>query len=141
QTKPADVTGLLREPSYASAHRHNHVMKSFIRIAAVASFVVLLLIAESATGAEPFIQKIDLFEAGQGGYAVYHIPGVVVTAKGTVLAWCEARKKGGDWDAIDILQRRSTDDGKTWSEAKSVADVPGPKKKNPFALAIKSVKP
>ena len=88
-----------------------------------------------------FIEKIDLFQAGQGGYAVYHIPGIVVTAKGSVLAWCEARKKGGDWDDIRILLRRSTDDGKTWSEPKSIADVPGPKTKNPFSLGVKGVNP
>ena len=90
---------------------------------------------------EPFIEKIDLFQAGQGGYAVYHIPGIVVTAKGSVLAWCEARKKGGDWDDIRILLRRSTDEGKTWSEPKSIADVPGPKTKNPFSLGVKGVNP
>ncbi len=89
--------------------------------------------------AEPFIEKIDLFQAGNLGYSLYHIPGIVVTAKGSVLAWCEARKKGSDWDAIDILLRRSTDDGKTWSEPKRISEVPGPITKNPFALAVKGV--
>jgi sialidase-1 len=115
-------------------------MKFLLR-SALKCLAAALLCATAASGSEPFIEKIDLFEAGQGGYAVYHIPGVVVTSKGTVLAWCEARKKGGDWDAIDILLRRSTDDGKTWSEPRKVSDVAGPKRKNPFALAIKSVKP
>ena len=91
--------------------------------------------------AESFLEKIDLFEAGQSGYKVYHIPGVVVTAKGTVLAWCEARQKGGDWDQIDILLRRSTNDGKTWSKPTRIADVPGPKAKNPFSLRMKNVDP
>src|SRR5947208_3048586 len=91
--------------------------------------------------AEPFMEKQDLFNAGEGGYKLYHIPGIVVTAKGTALAWCEARKKGGDWDQIDILLRRSTDDGKTWSAAKRIADVPGPKTKNPFSLRVKNVDP
>jgi sialidase-1 len=63
----------------------------------------------------------------------------VVTAKGTVLAWCEARKKGSDWDAIDILLRRSTDDGQSWSEPQKIADVQGPITKNPAALAVKGV--
>jgi hypothetical protein len=56
-----------------------------------------------ASGAEPFLEKLDLFKAGDGGFKLYHIPGIVVTAKGTVLAWGEARKKGGDWDDIRIL--------------------------------------
>jgi sialidase-1 len=97
-------------------------------------------LAFCAAAAEPFIERLDLFKAGDGGYKLYHIPGIVVTAKGTVLAWCEARKQGGDWDDIRILLRRSTDDGKTWSEPRSIADVPGPKPKNPFALAVKGVR-
>jgi len=90
------------------------------------------------------MEKTDLYEGGQGGYAVYHIPGIVVTAKGTVLSWCEARKRPAgvsDWDDIRILLRRSTDEGKTWSEPKSIADVPGPKTKNPFAMKMKNVDP
>lgn len=101
----------------------------------------IALVALTTRSAEPFTEKIDLFKAGEGGFALYHIPAVVVTARGTVLAWCEARKKGGDWDDIKILLRRSNDDGKTWSAAKSIADVPGTKTKNPFALAMKNINP
>jgi sialidase-1 len=105
-------------------------------------FLLLSLLTLAASAAEPFIEKLDLFKVGDDpACKVYHIPGIVVTAKGTVLAWCEARKKGGDWDDIKVLLRRSTDDGKTWSEAKSIADVPGPKAKNPFSLRMKNVDP
>ncbi|HVX64669.1 MAG TPA: sialidase family protein [Pirellulales bacterium] len=90
---------------------------------------------------ESSLEKIDLFKAGDLGYRLYHIPGIVVTAKGTVLAWCEARKHGSDWDQIDILLRRSVDDGRTWSEPRKIVDVPGPKQKNPAALALKSTDP
>jgi sialidase-1 len=79
-----------------------------------------------------------LFQAGHEGYKLYRIPGLIVTAKGTVLAYCEARRSDrGDWGTIDILLRRSTDGGKTWSPPKKIADVPGPKAKNPVALAQK----
>ena len=65
----------------------------------------------------PFCSKQDLFEARQGGYHVYRIPGLLVTRKGTVIAHCEARKgQGGDWDPIDICMRRSLDGGLTWEE-------------------------
>ncbi len=99
-----------------------------------------LIIASSRGGAaEPFIDKSDLFEAGKGGYALYHIPGIMVTAKGSVLAWCEARKRGSDWDMIDILLRRSTDNGRTFDLPKCIAEVKGPITKNPFALRVKDV--
>lgn len=104
-----------------------------------------LLLGSALSAAEPFIEKQDLFQVGDNpAYNIYHIPGIVVTAKGSVLAWCEARKRpagASDWDDIHILLRRSTDEGKTWSEPKSIADVPGPKSKNPFALKMKNVDP
>lgn len=107
--------------------------------------LALTLAAFTAQAAEPFMEKQDLFTVGDNpAYNIYHIPGIVVTAKGTVLAWCEARKRPSgvsDWDDIRILLRRSTDDGKTWSEPKSIADVPGPKKKNEFAMRMKNVDP
>lgn len=80
------------------------------------SIVLLLLMAAEAFSADPGIVKTDLFKAGDHGYSLYHIPGVAVTSKGKILAWCEARKNAGrDWDDIDILLRRSTDDGVSWS--------------------------
>lgn len=94
-----------------------------------------------AKAAEPLLEKQDLFVSGDLGYKTFHIPGVVVTAKGTVLAWCEARRNASDWDQIDVLLRRSTDDGKTWSEPKSIVAVDGPKVKNPFALLVKHTDP
>jgi len=90
----------------------------------------------AAEGEKPLLEKIDLFQAHQLGYNLYHIPGIAVTPKGTVLAWCEARRHGGDWDMIDILLRRSTDDGKTWSEPKKFCQISGPIAKNPAALRV-----
>ncbi len=102
--------------------------------------LLIALLGSVLSAAEPFLEKQDLFKVGDDpAYNIYHIPGVVVTAKGSVLAWCEARKGGGDWSDIRILLRRSTDDGKTWSEPKSIADVEGPKQKNAFALRLKNV--
>ncbi len=107
------------------------------------SLLLTLIIGSTALlrGAEAFIEKQNLFTVGDDpAFNIYHIPGIVVTAKGTVLAWCEARKGGGDWSDIRILLRRSTDDGRTWSAPASIANVEGPKDKNPFALQVKNVK-
>jgi len=107
----------------------------------LAAPVFLFLSAFALHAAEPSMEKQDLFTANELGYKVYHIPGIVVTAKGTVLAWCEARKKGGDWDQIDVLMRRSTDNGKTWTEPVKISQAPEGVTKNPFSLAVKGVNP
>lgn len=104
--------------------------------------LVLLLFATPARAAAPFLEKVDLFAANQDGYKLYRIPGVVTTHRGVVLAYCEARKSDrGDWGQIDILLRRSTDGGKTWGPRSTLANVPGPKSKNPVALAQKLATP
>src|SRR5687768_10828266 len=94
--------------------------------------VLFLIFTFTANAADP--EKIDVFRAGEDGYKLYRIPGIVVTAKGTVLAYCEARKESGaDWGAIDLTLRRSTDGGRTWSPRIAFPTPDGPKSKNPAA--------
>ncbi len=89
--------------------------------------LVILLLASGIAAASPFLEKSVLFEEGKDGFASYRIPGIIVTAKGTALAYCEARKYSGeDWGEIEIHLRRSTDGGRTWSPAKQVAHL-GPR--------------
>ena len=77
--------------------------------------------------AAPLLEKKELFTERSDGYAVYRIPGIVVTAKGTVLAYCEARKlREADRGEIEIHLRRSTDGGRTFSPARQVAHL-GPR--------------
>jgi sialidase-1 len=100
--------------------------------------LTLFALPSAAVAAEPFLDKADLFTAGKDDYVLYRIPGLVCTDKGTLLAYCEARKTtGNDWDSIDILLRRSTDGGKTWEARQKISDVPGPHQKNPVALLRK----
>ena len=67
------------------------------------------------------LRQTDIFEAGKGGYHTHRIPALVVSKKGTILAFCEGRKFGPD-DAgkIDILLRRSFDGGASWQEPQLV---------------------
>jgi len=84
---------------------------------------------------KPFIEKINIFEANTGGYALYRIPGIVITTKGTLLAYCEARQSlKGDWGKIDILMRRSTDGGKTWEPARKIVTPPADATHNPVSI-------
>ncbi len=59
---------------------------------------------------------VNVYKEGTGGYEVYRIPAIVRTKKGTLLAFAEARKKksSGDSGDIDLVVRRSSDNGKTW---------------------------
>jgi sialidase-1 len=89
-----------------------------------------------ALAAEPSLTQIDLFEAGQGGYEFYRIPGIVATPGGQLLAYCEARKNAkADWGHVDILMRRSSDGGTTWTEPQKIVTLEGQFERNPAAVA------
>lgn len=80
-----------------------------------------LLLPVLAFAVEP-VEKRDVFPPGMNGIARYRIPGMVVTSKGTVLAYCEARRNdSSDWGEIEIHLRRSTDFGLTWMPSQHIA--------------------
>jgi sialidase-1 len=92
-------------------------MKNKMKIILVGLFTMFMMTGFSQS--EGFYRSQKLFEAGNNGYYTYRIASLVATKKGTLLAFCAARKgKGGDWDPINIAMRRSTDGGKTWDEMK-----------------------
>lgn len=69
------------------------------------------------------LKQLDLFVAGQDGYHTFRIPSLLVTPRGTVLAFCEGRKAaGGDSGDIDLVLRRSNDGGSTWGPLQVIAD-------------------
>ena len=83
---------------------------------------LLLTLIASIASAEPLLEKVDVFPANMNGIARYRIPGIVVTPKGTVLAYSEARRNSSsDWGEIEIHLRRSTDGGKTWEAGRHIA--------------------
>jgi sialidase-1 len=82
--------------------------------ALIVSTVALLAGLASPVDAAP-PEQIDVFARGQDGYHTYRIPAVVVTTKGTVLAFCEGRKNNqSDHGDVDLVLKRSFDGGKTW---------------------------
>jgi len=79
------------------------------------SILVVILILTAAAHAQPLFEQSDVFAMGLYDVDTYRIPAVVVTQKGTVLAFSEARKKSiADQTPTDMVLRRSFDNGKTW---------------------------
>ena len=57
-----------------------------------------------------------IYKPGDAGYSCFRIPAMIVTKKGTLLAFAEGRKIDcGDSGNIDLVLRQSNDGGKTWS--------------------------
>src|SRR5688572_25915511 len=88
--------------------------------------VLLFGMAALGLAADPALapNQTELFTSGQDGYAAFRIPAIVATTKGTLLAFAEGRKDGtGDNGNIDVVLKRSTDRGQTWSALKIVSDM------------------
>lgn len=78
---------------------------------------------------------LPVFVSGQEGYNTYRIPALAVTTKGTVLAFCEGRVKGGgDSGDINIVLKRSTDNGKIWNKQQVIWDDAGNTCGNPCVV-------
>jgi sialidase-1 len=86
-----------------------------------------LLILPSFCRAAPIFEEVDVFTSGQDGYFAFRIPSIETAPDGSLLAFAEARKHGlhdpgfGKQD-IDLVLKRSTDAGRTWSAMKIIED-------------------
>jgi sialidase-1 len=66
-------------------------------------------------------KPVPVFEPN-GEYASMRIPALVMSKKGTLMAFTEARiGTSSDWADMDLLLRRSTDKGKTWQPMQVIA--------------------
>jgi sialidase-1 len=88
-----------------------------------AFLAAILLLAVAASAEADGLEQEPVFVSGQEEYHTYRIPSLLVTKKGTLLAFCEGRKKGGgDAGDIDLLLKRSFDGGRTWAKTQVVWD-------------------
>jgi sialidase-1 len=96
-------------------HRGNYLLVAIVTMfGALAAKSTLL-------GAE--ISKVIVFKARQDGYHTYRIPVIVRTKNGDLLAFAEGRKNSAaDHGDIDIVLKRSRDEGKTWGPLQLVQD-------------------
>lgn len=69
--------------------------------------------------------KLDwIYTRGERGYLCFRIPAIVRARNGDLLAFAEGRRDVcfGDHGDIDLVLRRSTDNGKTWGDIQLVYD-------------------
>src|SRR5688500_17179616 len=92
------------------------------------SFLVCGLIAALAQPgiAAERLPEVNVFSAGAEGYHTFRIPALVTTKSGTLVAICEGRKTGrGDHGDLDLVQKRSSDGGKTWGPLELIHEEGG----------------
>ena len=89
-------------------------MKKFILIVG-ASFLISLSFAQS--------KGIPVFISGEDGHKSYRIPAIISLPNGELLAFCEGRIAGSnDFGDINIVMKKSSDKGKTWSSMQTIVD-------------------
>jgi len=96
--------------------------------------LVVMVLLLSSLGCEKKVEEFTisslnqepLWVGGEDGYHTYRIPALLTTKQGSLLAFCEGRKNTRqDHGDIDLLVKRSTDGGKTWSSHQIVYEEGG----------------
>ena len=88
------------------------------------SVALLSLCLPSLCLAAPEYTINTVFTAGEG-YPVYRIPAIIKAANGDLLAFCEGRSSYSDGGDIDLVMKRSTDNGATWGNLQLVHEEGG----------------
>ncbi|RKN08158.1 sialidase family protein [Streptomyces radicis] len=104
--------------------------------AAAAALVLPLALAPEAPAAVAEPEQSVLFSAADDdGYACFRIPALVRTTDDTLLAFAEGRREHcGDAGDIDIVLRRSDDEGRTWGPVELVDEGGGDTHGNPAPM-------
>src|SRR5260221_8311660 len=108
-------------------------MRSF---SSAALFAVLsgLALTSAAQTTRP-ANLVDVFTAAQDGYHTFRIPSLLLTPKGTLLAFAEGRKSGArDSGPIELVMKHSSDGGATWGPLKVISADPPNTVGNPCAV-------
>ncbi|TDD53905.1 exo-alpha-sialidase [Saccharopolyspora elongata] len=114
-------------------------MRRMTKLAGAAAGAALLLLGAAQTTAtsEPLaIAGQTIFMKGEGGYNCFRIPALVRTQdRSTLLAFAEGRHNNcDDTGDIDVVLKRSTDDGKTWRPLELITDGAGDTRGNPVPI-------
>ncbi len=94
-----------------------------MKLTKILTFSTLLISASALAQQIAPVHSDVLFKKGDEGVNTYRIPALVQANDGSIIVFAEARQDGGgDTGDINLVSRRSTDGGKTWSEIITVWD-------------------
>jgi sialidase-1 len=90
-------------------------------------FLLFLFLIYQASG-----QETVVFKGGNEGHAIYRIPAMISLPNGELLAFAEGRVNGtDDFGDINLVMKRSTDKGKSWSPLQMLVDYDSLQAGNP----------
>jgi len=79
---------------------------------------------------------VQVFVSGTEGHKSYRIPAIIGLPDGTLLAFAEGRVKGSDdFGDVNIVLKRSSDNGRTWGEMSTIVDYDSLQAGNPAPVA------
>lgn len=113
---------------YLSIDYAGHMTRFFITMFACLSALLCTTgtVAQDPPSGPSGTASVDVFTSGNEGYDTFRIPAVVRAADGSLLAFAEGRVGGrGDSGNIDLVLRRSVDDGRSWTPLQVVWDDEG----------------
>lgn len=81
-------------------------------------------------------EAAQVFVSGTDGHKSYRIPAIIALPDGTLLAFAEGRVRGSaDFGDINIVMKRSTDKGRSWSKMSTIVDYDSLQAGNPAPVA------
>ena len=95
-------------------------MKKIIKINRTDLFLFILFLGIGSPG---FSQETFVFEGGKEGHKIYRIPAIIDLPNGDFLAFAEGRVNGSDdFGDVNLVMKRSVDEGKSWSSLQLLVD-------------------
>lgn len=86
-------------------------------------FFLIIALLTGILSSQAQQKEVPVFVSGADGYKAFRIPAIISLPNGELLAFCEGRVNGmGDYGDIDMVMKRSSDHGKTWSPLQVVAE-------------------
>lgn len=86
-------------------------------------FAIIIISIISSIKLSAQSKAMPVFISGTEGHKSYRIPAIIILPNGNLLAFAEGRVHGsGDFGDVNIVMKRSSNKGKTWSSLQTIVD-------------------